>query len=181
MKNKVTIISFDPVRMYPSVKYKLVKKAIRYFARNLNAEIQRQIETCLEMIKFGMENTLLTFVNKYYEYDGDLDVEGRGLTIGGYESAWLADLCMAYVMDNSRDILDDLVYDGIYRDNGIVVFKGLKTTSKVASWLGIFQGRVNDLAGSEFLKFTMEVWEMTKMMEGNTKQLKQQTRTTFCF
>jgi hypothetical protein len=92
-----------------------VKKEIRYFAENLNVEIQGQIETCLEMIKFGMGNTLFTFVNKYYEYGGDLDVEDRGLTIRGYELAWLADLCMAYIMDNSRDILDELVYEGIYR------------------------------------------------------------------
>jgi hypothetical protein len=28
---------------------------------------------------------------------------------------------MAYAMDNSRDILDDLIYDGIYRDDGIAV------------------------------------------------------------
>ena len=53
------------------------------------------------------------------------------VTIGGYESAWLADLCMAYVMDNSRDILDDLIYDGIYRDDGIAVFKGSKMTGKI--------------------------------------------------
>jgi hypothetical protein len=83
------------------------------------------------MIKFGMGNTLLTFVDKYYEYSGDLDIEDRGLTIGRYESAWLADLCMAYVMDNSRDILDDLIYDGIYRDDGIAVFKGSKMTGKI--------------------------------------------------
>jgi hypothetical protein len=110
------------------------------------------------MIKFGMGNTLLTFVNKYYEYGGNLDVEDRGLTIGGYESAWLANLCMAYVMDNSRDILDELVYEGIYRDDGITVFKGPVTTSEVAKWLGIFQARVNNLADSKFLEFTAEVW-----------------------
>jgi hypothetical protein len=44
------------------------------------------------MIKFSMGNTLLTFVDKYYEYGGNLDVEDRGLTIGGYKSAWLANL-----------------------------------------------------------------------------------------
>jgi hypothetical protein len=110
------------------------------------------------MIKFSMGNTLLTFVDKYYKYGGDLNVEDRGLTIGGYESAWLADLCMAYVTDNSRDILDELVYEGIYRDNGIAIFKGLVTTSKVAKWLGILQARVNNLADSKFLEFTMEVW-----------------------
>jgi hypothetical protein len=54
---------------------------------------------------------------------------------------------MAYVMDNSRDILDDLIYDGIYRD---------------ANWLSTFQNRVNNLAGSEFLEFTAEVWRNNK-------------------
>jgi hypothetical protein len=34
-----------------------------------------------------MGNTLLTFVDKYYEYGGDLDLEDRGLTIGGYLNA----------------------------------------------------------------------------------------------
>jgi hypothetical protein len=110
------------------------------------------------MIKFGMGNTLLTFVDKYYECGGNLDIEDRGLTIGGYESAWLTKICMAYVMDNSRDILDKLVYEGIYRDNSITIFKGPVTTSKVAKWLRIFQARVNNLADSKFLEFTMEVW-----------------------
>jgi hypothetical protein len=126
-KDKVTIILFDAVRMYPSIKYKFVRKAVKFFMRNLNAETQRRIDTCLEMIKFGMGNTPLTFVDKYYEYGGDLDVEDRGLTIGGYELAWLANLCMAYITDNSRDILDELVYEGIYRDDGIAIFKGLVT------------------------------------------------------
>ncbi len=66
--------------------------------------------------------------------------------------------CMAYVMNDSRDILNELKYEGIYRDDGIEVFKGSKTTGKVASWLGTFQERVNNLAGSEFLEFTAEVW-----------------------
>jgi hypothetical protein len=158
MKDKITIISFDAVKMYPSIRYKFVKKAVKFYARNLYTETQGRIDTCLEMIKFGMGNTLLTFVDKYYEYGGDLDIEDRGLTIGGYESAWLADLCMAYVMDNSRDILDDLIYEGIYRDDGIAVLKGSVTTGEVAKWLGIFQARVNHLADSKFLEFTAEIW-----------------------
>jgi hypothetical protein len=105
-----------------------------------------------------MGNTLLTFVDKYYEYGGNLDVEDRGLTIGGYKLAWLTNLCMAYVTDNSRDFLDELVYKGIYRNNGIAIFKGLVTTSELAKWLGIFQARVNNLTDSKFLEFTTEVW-----------------------
>jgi hypothetical protein len=37
---------------------------------------------------------------------------------------------MPYIMDNCRDMLDKLEYEGIYRDNSIVVFKGSKTTAK---------------------------------------------------
>jgi hypothetical protein len=32
---------------------------------------------------FGMGNTLITFEDKYFEYDGDRDVNDKGLTIGG--------------------------------------------------------------------------------------------------
>ena len=47
------------------------------------------------MIGFGMKNTLVCFIDKYYKYGGDMDVEQRGLTIDSYESAWIADLIAA--------------------------------------------------------------------------------------
>ena len=48
------------------------------------------------MVKFGMSSPLLlTFVDQYYECDGDEDPENKCLTIGGYESAWFADLAGA--------------------------------------------------------------------------------------
>jgi hypothetical protein len=62
------------------------------------------------------------------------------------------------VMDDSRDILHEHIYEGIYRDDGIAVFKGSVTTGKVAKWLGIFQARVNHFADSKFLEFTAEIW-----------------------
>jgi hypothetical protein len=55
--------------------------------------------TCLKLIQFGIANTLLTFGEKYFEYDGEKDMYDKGLTIGGYESAWLANLVAAYVLD----------------------------------------------------------------------------------
>ena len=39
-----------------------------------------------------MGNTILTFLEKYYEYGAQDDIMEKGLTIRGYESAWLADL-----------------------------------------------------------------------------------------
>jgi hypothetical protein len=80
-----TIVSIDAEDFYPSIKFKLVKKAVKYFAKNLPKDDQDKIEQYLEMVKFGMSSTLLTFVDQYYEYDGDEDPENKSLTIGGYE------------------------------------------------------------------------------------------------
>jgi hypothetical protein len=44
------------------------------------------IKVGLEMIAFGMGNTFLTFVNKYYEYDDECNIRDKGLTIGSYKS-----------------------------------------------------------------------------------------------
>jgi len=76
-----------------------IKLVVDHFAKDLDVTLKGRIRDCLDMIKFGMGNTLLTFVDKYYEYGGDESVEERGLTIGGYESAWLADLVMAYILE----------------------------------------------------------------------------------
>ena len=89
-KDDVTTVLIDAVEMHPSVKCKLVREAVNFFARDFPEEEKKKIKNCLEMIKFGMGNTLLTFVDKHYEHGGDEEVEERGLTIGGYESAWLA-------------------------------------------------------------------------------------------
>jgi len=85
--NNSTIVSMDAEDFYPSVRLKLVRKAVYHSSKDLPEEDQITIKHCLDLIKFGMQSTLLTFVDKYYEYDGDRDPEEKGLTIGGYESA----------------------------------------------------------------------------------------------
>jgi hypothetical protein len=70
--NNATIASIDAEAMYPpSIKYSLIEKAVYYYAEGLDNKAMNNIQTCLEMIKFGMMNTILTFVYKYYLYDGD--------------------------------------------------------------------------------------------------------------
>ena len=91
------IASFDAVEMYPLIKYKLVEKAVLFFPKDLDSISKRKLGVCLDMIRFGMGDTLLTFVDKYYEYGGEVNVEEKGLTIGGYESMWLVDLVAAYI------------------------------------------------------------------------------------
>ena len=71
-----------------------------------------------------MGSTLITFMDKYYEYDGDKVINDKGLTIGGYESAWLADLAGAFLLENTQEAFEQTNYHGLYRDDGFAVFKG---------------------------------------------------------
>ena len=104
---------------------------------------------------------MITFAGKYYEYGGS-DIESKGLTIGGYESAFLADLVAAFILENLEDMFqgdDGNTYSKIYRDDGIKVDMANKTTAEICDWYEEFQDRVNTLTGSDSLKFTMEIWK----------------------
>ena len=89
---------------------------------------KEHINVILEYIKFGMSNTLIDFDGQYYEYDGGKEMNERGLTICGYESAYLADMVIAYILviieDESCSLFPKLDYFKIYRDDGLALFKG---------------------------------------------------------
>ena len=153
-----TIVSVDAKNYYPSIRYKLVKKAVEYFAKSLDTEKKNTIQLCLEMIKFGMGTTYLQFQDSYYEYDGDKVPDERGLTIGGYESAWLADMVAAYIMLETTDQMRNARYKGMYRDDGIAILKGRYTYQQIVQWRNAFQAKVNQLTGGDYLQYTCEVW-----------------------
>ena len=110
-----------------------------------------------------MGNTLLNYKDKYFLYDGDLKIEERGLTIGGYESAWLADLCVSYLLEVAdeetrdeaivsqiRPRFDHTEYFGVYRDDGIAIFKDIKSPQEILLWLNNLQTKINEIAGNNF-------------------------------
>ena len=99
-------------------------------------------------------------IDKYYEYGGDMDGKKRGLTIGGYESAWLAHLVAAYILKTTENLFSDFIYHGIYRDDGFIIMKGIKTKREMNNWLISFQNEVNKIAESNCLIFTAEVWDI---------------------
>ena len=49
-----------------------------------------------------MVSTLLTFGGEYFEYS-DKGIKKKGLAIGGYESAFHADLVASYLFDNCNN------------------------------------------------------------------------------
>jgi hypothetical protein len=86
-------------------------------------------------------------------------VEDRGLTIGGYESAQLADLAMVFLLKMiDQNVLDETKYFSIFRDDGIAVFLGTWMQTEVEDWLSTFQRAINDKTGNNKLSFMAEVW-----------------------
>ena len=101
VREEVAIVSVDAINMYPSIKLATIKKAVRFFARTLTAATKKTINLCLELIRFGMSSTLICFDGDYYEYHGGEKAE-QGLAIGGYESAFLADLVASYLFKKAK-------------------------------------------------------------------------------
>ena len=155
-----TIATVDAVSMYPSIKFSLIEKAVEHYSKSLDEDDLTKIRACLKFLEFGMSSTLITFKNKYYMYDGDKSLDDKGLTIGGYESAWLADLAMSFLLDTiDQSLIEPLNYFGIYRDDGLAIFPGIKSAHEIDNWLTEFQNSVNAQAGNDKLQFTSEVWK----------------------
>ena len=152
------VTSIDAEKMYPSIKFAMIKKATEYFMKDVPKEDQDKVLECLEMIKFGMSTTFIQFQEQYWLYGGMTNVELKGLTIGGYESAWLADLVAAYIFENSKDLFSNAIYIGTYRDDGLRITEEKESTDDICDWLELFQSRVNELCGSDHLKFPVEIW-----------------------
>ena len=68
-----------------------------------------------------MISTLISFDGQYYEYHGE-EREEQGLAIGGYESAFLADLVASYLFGKFNANFHTKTYHVIYGDDSLVVF-----------------------------------------------------------
>ena len=83
------------------------------------------------MIEFGI--CLITFNSKYFKYRGDGDNTDKGLAIGGYESAFLANLVASILLEKTDHHFENTKFHGIYRDDGIVIFNNRKKFYKLAN------------------------------------------------
>jgi hypothetical protein len=141
-----TVFSLDAVVMYPSIKYQLIESAVRYFCYRVSDDAMDYVEQSPKTINFGMNSALITFVDKYYKYDSDKKPKERGLTIGGYESAWLADLVASYLIMVDEDLFNIAGCFGIFHDDdGLVTVNGSLTPDEIKVWLEDFQTWVDVL------------------------------------
>ena len=50
------------------------------------------------------------------------------------------------------------MFEGIYRDDGLMVMSGMRSQVEVLHWLSMFQRRVDATLGSDRLQFTKTMW-----------------------
>ena len=81
---------------------------------------------------------MICFNGKYYDYHCG-EKEEQGLAIGGYESAFLVDLVASYVFEKAKAHSYQTMYHVIYRDDGLVVFKGKKSVKEIKDWFYKFK------------------------------------------
>ena len=136
-KEEIMIASVYAINMYPSIKIATIRKEVIYLARKLTKETKKTINLFLELIHFRMSSTLISFNGEYYEYHGG-EREEQGLSIGGYESALLADLVASELFEKSKAKFRPIIHHGIYRDDGLVVFKVKKKASEIKDLLEEF-------------------------------------------
>jgi hypothetical protein len=127
-KDDCTIVSLDIKDMYPQCKFRAVKAAVHYYALQLDRNQRERTKKCLDILKFSMGNMIVSFLDKYYKYGVDPDPDRRGLTIEGFESAFLANLEASYIFNKLRHIWERQVrFLGTYRDDEIIIFNGQKS------------------------------------------------------
>ena len=69
------------------------------------------------------------------------------------------------------------IYHGIYRDDGLVVFKGKKSVKEIKYWLDEFQKTVDKAAGNQHFQFTAEIWKPDENSPPQAKEDRVQTVT----
>ena len=66
-RDRVNIASVDAINIYLLIKLSTITMSARFFAIKLTAANKKNINLCLELIRFGMSSTLIYFDGKYYE------------------------------------------------------------------------------------------------------------------
>ena len=97
--------------------------------------------------------------------------------MGGYESAFLANLVASYLFEKAKAHFYPTIYHGIYRDDRLVVFKGKKSVREIKDWLDEFQKTVDKAAGNQHLQFTAEIWRPDENSPPQAKEDRVQTVT----
>ena len=156
--SKNTIFNIDVRNMYPSISLSLIKEALLFFSSVLPEEEQKMVMRAWAFGQFGMDGSIMQFGGEYYRYVGAQRSGEASLSIGGFESAFYADLVMSFIFQKAQlaGLFEDFAVIGIYRDDGFAISRDRVSDEWLDSWLQRFQGYVSSFAPS--IEFTLEKW-----------------------
>ena len=157
-----TIASFDIVSMYPNCKLSYIERALDYFSQDFGDEDKNLIKNGWRVARFGMKRTLIRARENYFLFKGDSAEGGseveQGLSIGGYESAFLADLTVGFLFVKMDEVIKrDCYYGKIYRDDSLIVLKEVLTNDEVDTWKEMFCELVTE--EMPCMVFTVSKWD----------------------
>lgn len=101
-------------------------------------------------------------MDKYYNQGGGDNEENQGLTTEEYNLSWLADLIAVFFLENTKDPFNEMICCEIYRNDRLTIFKGNWRRGNILMQLNKFHAKINFIAGSNFLNFTVDIWEQDK-------------------
>eukprot|EP00957_Ditylum_brightwellii_P210832 15365451-Ditylum_brightwellii.AAC.2 len=86
------------------------------------------------------KSMLIQYYGQYYAYKGvakgkTMAAEDIVLAIGAYESAFCADIVSSYIFKMTETCLLHAKHQGIFRDDGLVIFTGKWTRIQISHWL----------------------------------------------
>ena len=155
---KSTIASIDVKSMYPSISPNLTRTAIDHYMLRYKFSTQARIKVgfILSSLDKLRKYNFVRHRDQFYRYVG-ADEDAEGLAMGDFESSYVADLTINYVYLKLAEegIFDEAIFSRTYRDDGIIIFDGLRTKDWLLDWeirlktasKNISDGRIN---------FTME-------------------------
>ena len=68
------------------------------------------------------------------------------------------DLVASSLFEEYNNQFKEVIWKGIYREDGLLVFEGKKSLSEIKRRRDDFQSAANKLSGNEYLQFTCELW-----------------------
>jgi hypothetical protein len=126
-QDNVTIISLDIKDMHPQCRFKALQDAVQHCMLWLPALDHEKIHCCLDILKFGMGNIIITFLDKYYEYGVEPDPDCHGLTIESFKQAILVNLEATYIIEKLLRLLERQVwFIGAYNKDKMIAFCGYR-------------------------------------------------------
>ena len=59
-------------RIYPSIEFEQIDRAVNHFLSDTFKEDKAKAKHCLELVKYGLDNTFAKYEDHYWIYDSNL-------------------------------------------------------------------------------------------------------------